>query len=88
VDDSDPEDIHLELTAFYAYDRLKYAKQRIEIGENLVGQCFRENETVYMTDIPKGYVHISSGLGEADPTCLVIVPLKVNAETFGIVELA
>lgn len=88
VDDSDPEDIHLELTAFYAYDRLKYAKQRIEVGENLVGQCFRENETVYMTDIPKDYVHISSGLGEADPTCLVIVPLKVNAETFGIVELA
>ncbi len=88
VDDSNPDDIHLELTAFYAYDRLKYAKQRIEIGENLVGQCFRENETVYMTDIPKDYVHISSGLGEADPTCLVIVPLKVNAETYGIVELA
>ncbi len=88
VDDSNPEDIHLELTAFYAYDRLKYVKQRIEIGENLVGQCFRENETVYMTDLPKGYVHISSGLGEADPTCLVIVPLKVNAETYGIVELA
>ncbi|MCR5453842.1 MAG: GAF domain-containing protein [Bacteroidales bacterium] len=88
VDDSTPEDIHLELTAFYAYDRLKYAKQRIEVGENLVGQCFRENETVYMTDIPKDYVHISSGLGEADPTCLVIVPLKVNAVTFGIVELA
>ncbi len=88
VDDSNPDDIHLELTAFYAYDRLKYVKQRIEIGESLVGQCFRENETVYLTDLPKGYVHISSGLGEADPTCLVIVPLKVNAETYGIVELA
>ncbi len=88
VDDSDKDDIHLNLSAFYAYDRLKYAKQRIEIGENLIGQCFRENETVYLTDLPKGYVHISSGLGEADPTCLVIVPLKVNAETFGIVELA
>ena len=88
VDDSDKEDIHLDLTAFYAYDRLKYAKQRIEIGENLIGQCFRENDTVYLTDLPKGYVHISSGFGEADPTCLVIVPLKVNAETFGIVELA
>ena len=88
VDDSDKDDIHLNLSAFYAYDRLKYAKQRIEIGENLIGQCFRENETVYLTDLPKGYVHISSGLGEADPTCLVIVPLKVNADTFGIVELA
>ncbi|MCQ2252413.1 MAG: GAF domain-containing protein [Bacteroidales bacterium] len=88
VDDTDENDVHLELTAFYAYNRLKYVKQRIEIGENLVGQCFRENETVYMTDIPKGYVHISSGLGEADPTCLVIVPLQVNSETYGIVELA
>ncbi len=88
LDDSDPEDKHLELTAFYAYDRLKYVKQRIDIGENLIGQCFRENETVYMTDLPKGYVHISSGLGEADPTCLVIVPLKINGETYGIVELA
>ena len=88
LDDSDPADKHLELTAFYAYDRLKYVKQGIDIGENLVGQCFRENETVYMTDLPKGYVHISSGLGEADPTCLVIVPLKINGETYGIVELA
>jgi len=88
LDDSNPDDKHLELTAFYAYDRLKYVKQRIEIGENLVGECFRENEPVFKTDIPKGYVHISSGLGEADPTCLLIVPLKVNGETYGVVELA
>lgn len=88
VNDENPEDTHLELTAFYAYDRLKYIKCRINVGETLVGQCFQENETVYLTDLPKGYVHISGGLGEADPTCLVIVPLKVNAETFGIVELA
>ncbi|MCQ2973632.1 MAG: GAF domain-containing protein [Bacteroidales bacterium] len=88
VNDADSKDIHLELTAFYAFDRLKYQKRRIEIGENLVGQCFRENETVYLTELPKGYVHINSGLGEDDPKCLVIVPLKVNAETYGIVELA
>ncbi len=88
VNDENQEDIHLELTAFYAYDRLKYVKRRIEIGENLIGQCFQENETIYLTELPKGYVHISSGLGESDPNCLVIVPLKVNAETYGIVELA
>jgi len=88
IENENEEDIHLYLAAFYAYDRQKFIKKRIEIGENLVGQCFQENETVYLTDIPEDYVHIVSGLGSDNPKSILIVPLKVNEITFGVVEIA
>lgn len=78
----------LTLEAFYAYGRQKFIHKRIELGENLVGQSVLEKDTIYMTDIPENYVHISSGLGEDSPKSLLIVPLMMNDIIFGVVELA
>lgn len=80
--------LYLELTACYAWNRKKGLKKRIEFGEGLVGQVVRDKDTVYMTDIPETYVTITSGLGKANPGCLLIVPLKVNDEVHGVIELA
>jgi PAS domain S-box-containing protein len=88
INDEDKEKPYLELIAFYAYDRRKYIEKRIEIGESLVGQCVLENATIFMNEIPKGYIHVSSGLGNDDPRGLLIVPLKLNEEVYGVVELA
>lgn len=78
----------LELTGFYAYDRHKFFEQKILPGENLVGQCFLEKDTIFITDIPENYIKISSGLGKENPKSILLVPLILNQKAYGIIELA
>lgn len=78
----------LQLSACFAYDRRKYLSKEIEIGEGLVGQCAREKLTTNITEIPNNYLQISSGLGGANPKNLILIPLMLNKEIFGVIEIA
>lgn len=86
--DADKNDLHLEMLSCYAYDKKKFVEKRIELGEGLAGQCFIEKSTIYMTDIPEDYMTITSGIGEAAPGSVLIVPLIVNEKIEGVIELA
>ncbi len=88
INDDDKNDPFVELLAFYAYERRKYMEKRIDIGVGLIGRCVQEQKTIYMTDLPDEYITITSGLGQSVPSALLIIPLKVNDEIFGVVELA
>ncbi|MCX6180814.1 MAG: PAS domain-containing protein [Bacteroidetes bacterium] len=88
VNDSNPADKHLNLIACYAWNKKKYINMRVEQGEGLVGQAWQENDMLYITDVPEEFVRITSGLGDANPNCFLIVPLTVNDETFGVIEMA
>jgi len=88
MNDDDKDNNFLDLIAFYAYDRRKYVEKKVNIGENLVGQCVLENATIFITDIPDNYIEITSGIGKDKPTSLLIVPLKLNEKVYGVVEIA
>lgn len=88
IREAEPDDLHLKLVACYAFDRKKWIEKRIEIGQGILGQAYLEGEPVKLKTVPKDYISIRSGLGEATPTSLVIVPMKYNGETLAIVEIA
>lgn len=88
LDDEDPSDVNLELIGCYAYDRHKHRNHRFGLGEGLVGQSVMEKTIVYMTNLPQDYLKITSGLGEALPRNLMIVPLLMNEKVYGAIELA
>ncbi len=88
LEDSDPNDKHFTQTACYAYERRKFADQRVEWGEGIVGTCVLEGQTIFLKKVPDSYLNITSGLGKANPKCLLVVPLKVREEIHGVLEIA
>ena len=88
INNNDEKDVYIELVACYAYDRRKYLNKRIEMKEGLIGRCVQEGETIYMTEVPEDYIHITSGLGDDNPRSLLLVPLVLNEEIYGVIEIA
>lgn len=88
INDDNKEDIHIELVASIAFNKQKFLKKRIEQGEGLVGRVVLEKKTIYLKNVPDDYVLITSGLGGARPRNIVIIPLLVADEVFGVLELA
>ena len=79
---------YLEMIACYAYDRRKFPDKRIRWGSGLAGAVAMEKKSFYTDRIPEHYLDITSGLGKATPTYLVIEPLVWNDRVFGIIEIA
>ena len=78
----------LRLIAGYGLRADKDAPIQYRIGQSLIGQVAKSKRLVVVDDIPQGYIKITSGLGEAPPANLVVLPLLFEGEVLGVVELA
>jgi HAMP domain-containing protein/signal transduction histidine kinase/CheY-like chemotaxis protein len=76
----------LKLLASYA-DRGSVPSE-IGLGEGLVGQCAVETKKIHITNTPPDYVRISSGLGEAAPRGIIVLPVLFEKQLKGVLELA
>lgn len=78
----------VELKTGYALSLAENTVIAYGIGEGLVGQSAASGKTLYIDDVPTGYVKIVSGLGMASPKYLLIVPVKQDDKVVGVMEIA
>ena len=84
------EELHpkLKLFASYAYKSDKHIPKQFMIGEGLVGQCAAEKEPIILSNVPDGYVKVTSSLGRSKPANLIILPVLFENNVKAVIELA
>lgn len=77
-----------ELISTYAYDSENVTNTVYKIGQGLIGQCAKEKETIALKNVPNDFTKISSGLGSSVASYVLIVPLKLHGQVYGVLEIA
>jgi signal transduction histidine kinase len=88
VENRDGEEPVLRMTAGYAISASETAGKAFRWGEGLVGQCARDARRIMLTSVPTGYIGIRSGLGEASPSSIVVLPVLFEGRIKAVIELA
>jgi len=78
----------LEMSGTFAFDREKEISRSFRFGEGLVGRAAVEKELIYLSDLPEDYMKIRSGLGEDMPSSILLVPVLLDQQVMGVMELA
>src|ERR1700760_338366 len=81
-------DTQLRLIAGYGLRADKAAPVQYRLGQSLIGQVAKSKRSIVVADLPEGYVKISSGLGEAPPANLAVLPILFEDQVLGVIELA
>ncbi len=81
-------DTQLRLIAGYGLRADKSAPIQYRLGQSLIGQVARSKRSIVVANLPEGYVTISSGIGEAPPANLAVLPILFEDQVLGVIELA
>ncbi|MFF0430843.1 HAMP domain-containing protein [Streptomyces sp. NPDC004327] len=79
--------VELGLVGSYGRPAGDRDRVRFRLGESLVGQAARSRRTVTAENVPEDYVTISSGLGSTSRGSLVVLPVVVEEQVLGVIEL-
>jgi len=85
VNDNAPQ---LTLLASFASEGKAQLGKQISLGQGVVGQCALEKQKIVLDNLPPDYLRISSGLGEASPRSVLVLPLIFEGQVKGVLELA
>jgi len=86
--DSQETDARLRMIASYGYRSSRKLPTSFLPGEGLVGQCALEKVRIWLTDVPRDYIVVSSGLGAAPPTNIVVLPILFEQQVKAVIEIA
>ncbi|MEJ7787580.1 MAG: ATP-binding protein [Solirubrobacteraceae bacterium] len=78
----------LRFQAGYGFKERKHLSNSFRVGEGLVGQCAMEKERILLTNVPADYIQINSGLGEATPLNIIVLPILFEGSVRAVIELA
>ncbi|HRI49807.1 MAG TPA: response regulator, partial [Pseudomonadota bacterium] len=80
--------VTLKLLSSYAFRERKHLSNQFQLGEGLIGQCVLEKDRILITDVPPDYIKIGSGLGEASPLSIIVLPVIFEGQVKAVIELA
>jgi PAS domain-containing protein len=74
--------------AGYGVPKEEGVNHNLHLGEGLAGQCLKEKDIIHLTEIPEDFVKIDSGLGDAIPKTVILLPIQNDNSIEGVLELA
>ncbi len=86
--DENEQNKKLKLFSAYAYNDELNINREFALGQGLVGQVAIEKERILLNNVPKDYIKIASGLGEASPASVIVLPVLFETEIKAVIELA
>jgi signal transduction histidine kinase/HAMP domain-containing protein/ActR/RegA family two-component response regulator len=84
--DGTGDDARLRLIAGYGLPASSESPSQFRLGQSLIGQVAKTRKPIVVTDAPADYVKISSGLGEATPVNLAVLPVVFEDRVLGVIE--
>jgi HAMP domain-containing protein/CheY-like chemotaxis protein/signal transduction histidine kinase len=82
------ESTEMVLLSAFAGDGEDGHLRRLKLGEGLVGQCAAEKRRMLISDLPPNTIAIRSGLFEAVPRNVIVLPVLFEDRVKAVIELA